>query len=461
MKKIKINKKLTISAASVMIVVTLVSIGLNLYFVNKFYIYEKTKILTKLSDEMSLKSFKDIQKNIDNLEKDNGIVISYTADNGNLDKINSDIIYGFESKKIKLNKFWITEDTLNKLNYESVNKIYDQGIQKYKVLTKFVKVDGYIIAIGMPLPYMNDAISIINKFNIYLNIFSIILIIVLVSILAKKITNPIQNLKVLSEDISNLNFRKEEIDTGDEIEELAVSINSMSESLEAAHNKINDQNEMLKELISDISHELKTPLALVKVYSQGIEDGLDDGTYIQIVQENIDNMDNLIERLLFWGKIEKNVIEKKYFKIDDKVSNLLNKYSILINEANIKVSLNIDKGEEYIIFEDEESIDVVLNNLITNAIKYTNNNEVNLNIYKENGNIIFNIKNGIDKKSIDKIENIWRPFYVLEESRSKELSGTGLGLSIVKKILEKNDLLYGLNIVDESIEIYIKFVTFM
>ncbi|MEG2867368.1 MAG: two-component sensor histidine kinase, partial [Terrisporobacter sp.] len=131
--------------------------------------------------------------------KDNGIVISYTADNGNLDKINSDIIYGFESKKIKLNKFWITEDTLNKLNYESVNKIYDQGIQKYKVLTKFVKVDGYIIAIGMPLPYMNDAISIINKFNIYLNIFSIILIIVLVSILAKKITNPIQNLKFLSE----------------------------------------------------------------------------------------------------------------------------------------------------------------------------------------------------------------------------------------------------------------------
>ncbi|MGL4570422.1 MAG: HAMP domain-containing sensor histidine kinase [Clostridium sp.] len=459
--KIKINKKLTISAASVIILVTLVSIGLNLYFVNKFYIYEKTKILTKISDEMSMKSLEDIQKNIDNLEKDNGIVISYTADNGNLDKINADIIYGFESKKIKLNKFWITEDTLNKLNYESVSKIYDQGIQKYKVLTKFVKVDGYIIAIGMPLPYMNDAIYIINKFNIYLNIFSIILIIVLVSILAKKITNPIQNLKVLSEDISNLNFRKEKIDTGDEIEELSESINSMSESLESAHNKINSQNEMLKELISDISHELKTPLALIKVYSQGIEDGLDDGTYIKTLEENIGNMDNLIERLLFWGKIEKNEIEKKYFKLDDMVINLLNKYNVLINEANIKVSLNVNKVDEYIIYEDKESIEVVLNNLITNSIKYTNNNEININIYKENGNIIFNIKNGIDKKSIDKIENIWRPFYVLEESRNKELSGTGLGLSIVKKILEKNNLIYGLNVDNGNIEMFIKFVTFV
>ncbi len=168
-------------------------------------------------------------------------------------------------KKIKLNKFWITESTLNTLQEKSVNKIYDQGVSKYKVLTKFIKIDNFIIAIGLPLPHMEEAIVIINRFNIFIMTISVILIIFLVVIISKKITRPLESLKNLSQDIANLKFRKEEIKTNDEVGELAKSINIMSEKLEKAHGEINDQNNRLRDLMSDVSHELKTPLSIVKV----------------------------------------------------------------------------------------------------------------------------------------------------------------------------------------------------
>ncbi|WP_309559712.1 ATP-binding protein [Clostridium tagluense] len=109
------------------------------------------------------------------------------------------------------------------------------------------------------------------------------------------------------------------------------------------------------------------------------------------------------------------------------------------------------------MYGDKEGLDTVLNNLITNAIKYTNNNEVQIEIFKENNNVIFSIVNGLEKSSGENLENIWDPFYVLEKSRSKELSGTGLGLSIVKKILEKHNLNFGFNVKEDKIEFYIIF----
>ncbi|MBW9146505.1 HAMP domain-containing histidine kinase [Clostridium sp. CM027] len=455
--RIKISKKFTLSIASVTIFVTIISMVINVFFIERFYMFKKTRTLDQISEQINRKKTDYIFKNIDEMEKKNDVTIVYSEASSDINNINEDLITKFSSNKIKLNKFWLTEDTLSKLNSKSINKIYDQGVTKYKVLTKFIKVDKYIFAIAMPLPYMGETIDIINKFNIYLNIFSLILIIILVGFFSKKIIKPLELIKELSKDIANLNFRKEEIKTNDEIEELAISINSMSESLEQAHKEINFQNEKLKTLISDMAHEVKTPLALIKAYGQGIEDGLDDGTYMGIINEQIDHMDSLVENLLFLSKLEKKELKKANFSLKRKFSSVLKKYKLLIDEANINFISNINKDEEYIVYGDEEGIDIVLNNLITNAIKYTNNNEVEVEIVKEDNKTMFSIKNGLEESSKEDLENIWTPFYVLEKSRSKELSGTGLGLSIVKKILEKHNLDFGFNVKQNKIEFCIIF----
>ncbi|AOR25155.1 sensor histidine kinase (plasmid) [Clostridium taeniosporum] len=455
--QIKIRKKLSIWISLIVVCISIISIAINVIFVDKYYIYEKRKILNKVGEEIVGIPAKDIINNIDKIEEDSAVIIVYSDINGNLEYINEDIIRLFEKKKIKLNKFWITKDTLNKLESSSVNKIYDQGLTKYKVLTKFIKIDDYLFVIGMPLVNMDETIGIINKFNMFLMVISIILILFLIYIISKKIVRPIENLKELSRDIAVLNFRKEDIKTNDEIEELAESINEMSEKIEKAHNEINTQNKRLKGLISDISHELKTPLALVKVYSQGLEDGLDDGTYIETIQKEVDNMNFLIEKLLFWAKLENKKINKSKFDLGKKIIATTNKYKLIIKENKIDLSLNIDATKEYIVNGDEDGIEVVLNNLITNAIKYTYDKKIEISIFHENNKIKFTIANGINKYNIDEFENIWRPFYVLEKSRSKELSGTGLGLPIVKSILDNHSFDCGFNIENDKIEFFVTF----
>ncbi|MDV9890106.1 HAMP domain-containing sensor histidine kinase [Clostridioides difficile] len=231
----------------------------------------------------------------------------------------------------------------------------------------------------------------------------------------------------------------------------------MSEKLEKAHNELNKRNENLKTFISDASHEIKTPIALIKAYAIGMKDGLDDGTYTDTIIEQAENMTNTINSLLYWAKYEKKERSLCLVDLKERLYKSLKNYELLIDKGGISVKCNVD-DRELIISSDEDSIEVVFNNLISNAIKYTNNNEIEINLFEENERIILSIKNGIDCDMEDEIENIWKPFYVLEKSRSKELSGTGLGLTIVRTILEENNFRYRVEICDKIIAFYIIFI---
>ena len=120
---------------------------------------------------------------------------------------------------------------------------------------------------------------------------------------SKRVISPLEELSELTKDIALLNFKKVHIRTGDEIEDLSNSINVMSEQLEIAHNKLEDKNENLKHLIATISHEFKTPLALIKAYSIGVNDGIDDGSYTEVILEQVDNISKLVDDMLLLSKI--------------------------------------------------------------------------------------------------------------------------------------------------------------
>lgn len=394
---------------------------------------------------------------IEKLESENEVVIAYANLSEDIDQINAEIIFIFEKNKIKLNKFWITEETISVLEKRDVSKIYDQGVTKYKVLTRFLKIDNYIYAIGMPLPYIYETIQILNRFNIFISIISIITIILLVFVLSRKIVKPLENLKELSKDIAVLNFKKIDIQTNDEIEDLALSINKMSESLEKAHNEISSQNKRLKQLLSDISHELKTPLALIKIYNQGIDDGLDDGTYIGIINEQVERMNVLIEKLLFWAKLDNRILNKSKFSLKNIVESTNEKYKLLLKQNNINLIYIVDKESNFQVYADKEMIQIVLDNLITNAIKYTDNKEINVHLKQEEKDIKLIVANGIKKEHIRNVDELWTPFYVAEKSRNKNLSGTGLGLSIVQNILQRHELKFDFEVINEKIVFYIEF----
>ncbi|WP_223145584.1 histidine kinase [Sporosarcina sp. ANT_H38] len=424
---------------------------------DRYYIYEQRKVLDEVASDILSVPENDFLNGLKQIEEEYAVTIVHSEISGSLNQINERIKLAFEIKKIKLNKFWITESTLNALQEKNINKIYDQGVSKYKVLTKFIKIDNTIIAIGFPLPHMEEAIEIINRFNMFFMIISVILIIFLVVIISKKITRPLESLKNLSRDIADLKFRKEEIKTNDEVGELAKSINSMSEKLEKAHYEINAQNMRMRELMSDVSHELKTPLSIVKVYEQGILDGLDDGTFRDVIEEQIEKMDLLIAKLLFWTELESSSLNKSAFDLGKRIIAITGKYTLIIQENSIDFSLNIDADEDYFIHAEQEGIDVVLDNLITNAIKYSNDKRIEITLTKSNNIVKLTIANGVGEIDENELESIWRPFYVLEKSRSKELSGTGLGLPIIKTILDNHNLDFGFELKNNRLTFSVTF----
>lgn len=453
----KLNKKLSISICIAVILVSFVSLNINKLFIHRYYLHEKKQIINNLGEDISKLSTQKLMSEINNLEQENNVTIVYTQVNLNSSNVEYEVSENFShefwKKGISLKKFWISKDSLYKLNDQSVNKIYNQGKSKYSLLVKFIKKDDYIFAIGTTIEHSQETIEIINRFNIMMSAFSVILISILTFILSNKIIKPIEKLKLLSNDISKLKFRTEEIKTNDEIEELSQSINKMSVNLEKAHNELNNRNENLKRFISDASHEMKTPVALIKAYAIGIQDNIDDGTFIDTIIEQSEHLTDLINTLLYWSKYEKKEFNMCNFDLKEKLIHCIKKYEILIEERNIKLNIKID-NENFMINADEDSIEIVLNNLISNAIKYNSNNKIDIFLLKDNDEIFVCVKNGVNNINKEEIENIWKPFYVLESSRSKELSGTGLGLSIVKEILEAHKFEYGADINDEDIEFF-------
>lgn len=424
--------------------------------VDKFYILDKRKNLNQVYEEILERSINDVLKDIESIENRTSIIIVYDKIHSNIYKLNEDIFNELYKKKIRLNKFWITEETLDKLDRTSVNTIYTQQVVKYKFYTKVFKKDDYIFVIGTTLSDIDEIIGIINKFIVIMCIFSIIVNWILVQFNIGMITKHIKNIKSQSMDISHLNFRTQNIKTCDEIEDLSRSINYMSDSLKKAHDEINSQNEKLKELLCNVAHEIKTPISIIRAYAQGIEDGFDNGTYLNIIYDEISKIDGLIENLHMYFKIRQEDIEKMDIDVSEILESLIRKYSLILKENNIKVYLNFDEQEFYIICMNNNHLNILLENLITNGIKYTTNNKIEIYLTREYNMIRFMIINGIENFDID-VDKLWIPFYVKDKSRDKNFSGTGLGLSIIKEILEIYKFKYGINCADNKFKFYIDF----
>ncbi|WP_175403439.1 MULTISPECIES: HAMP domain-containing sensor histidine kinase [Bacillaceae] len=400
----------------------------------------------------------EFKQSINQLEQENNVTIAYEPIQTNLDHFNGILRDNLYQKRVTLNKFWVTEDTINQVKSgKRISKIYNQGKLKSSFLVDFIQKDNVFIVVGVSIVYLSDAVQIVNKFTIYIMIFLILMLILMVWIWSKKITDPLKELKDISIEIAQLEFKKAKISTNDEIEELAQSINEMSDKLRIAHDDLNQRNANLKTFISDISHELKTPLALIKAYSAGIKDGIDDGTYVDTIIRQTDQINRLIDKLLELSRIEREILHVEQFDLIKLFESSLENFEIELNQNNITLTKEYIGTNQLNIEVDRDQFEKVFNNLISNAIKYTKYPEIKIKIYEENEEILFKIKNETNLKNSTQIKQMWEPFYVMEASRNKHLTGTGLGLAIVKSILYRHHLKHDVELIDGNIQFSIHF----
>ncbi|TKH16332.1 HAMP domain-containing histidine kinase, partial [Bacillus wiedmannii] len=340
----KLGKKLFLSISLTVILIFTISLLLINYLLPKYNIYKTRESLEGITAQIQSIPSKQLDEAITSIENKGNVTIAYTSINNSEDRINDELRMQLTRKRVALNKLWITKEEVMKVkNFGQANKIYDQEKIKSSFFVKYIAKDDMLILVGVSIAHSNEIIKVLNSFYFYIFGITIFLIIVLVWILSTTITRPLKELSNVAEDISNLKFERAKVKTNDEIGDLANSINIMSEKLNEAHEDLTDRNEHLKRFMGDVTHELKTPIALVKAYSMGIKDGLDDGTYIDTIIKQTDLISNLIEELLRFSKLERDVLQKEEFDIKSLVQSILDKHKIELEskEINLQVNYNV------------------------------------------------------------------------------------------------------------------------
>ena len=259
--------------------------------------------------------------------------------------------------------------------------------------------------------------------------------------------NPIKKLQFAAENIKegNLDFSLETSSSDGELGELCVTFEQMRQRLKSnAEEKITNETEN-RTLISNIAHDLKTPITAVKGYSEGILDGVANtpekiDKYVRTIYNKASEMDTLINELTLYSKIDTNRIPYNFAKINvtEYFSDCVEEIGLDLEAKNIELSYSNYVDKKTLIIADPEQIRRVINNIIGNSVKYMDktNGSINIRINDVGDFIQVEIEDngrGIAQKDLP---YIFDRFYRADASRNSATGGSGIGLSIVKKIIE-------------------------
>ena len=215
------------------------------------------------------------------------------------------------------------------------------------------------------------------------------------------------------------------------------------------------QEEKRKELISSISHELKTPITIIQGNINGIKSGMYSENVYNDILEETNRLNELVMEMLEVSKLESPTfkLNKEPFDLGAVVLKEIDKLKGIAKEKSL--TINHNNYDELVVIGDEKRITQVVQNFLTNAIKYSPENEnINIDIKKEKEKYIFSIENFGVSLNEDELSRIWDSFYRKEKSRNKKFGGTGLGLSIVKRILEIHNSNFGVESGVNSVKFY-------
>jgi signal transduction histidine kinase len=232
------------------------------------------------------------------------------------------------------------------------------------------------------------------------------------------------------------------IKSKDELGELAESLNTMADELQQKMENLRRMDRMRTDFVANVSHELKTPLTLIRGYIETLEDrAMDDKKtatkFISIIKEHADRLGHIIDDLLSLSELElsDDSVHKTEFDLKELIDEISLGFGHALSEKKQKMTVNSD-GSDFRIKADRDKIEQVFVNLIDNAIKYTKESgRIEMLLIEHDRSVIVNVHDsgiGIPKEHR---ERIFERFYRVDKARSREVGGTGLGLSIVKHIV--------------------------
>ncbi len=355
------------------------------------------------------------------------------------------------------------------------DRSYAAKSDNFKIMKQFIANTEYFvfnspIDSGETLYVYSEVADVDNIVEVSGNAYSLIsiLMIIIMSLffylLVAKFTKPLVEMNDITKDMAALNFERKCNNYGkDEIGELGSSINTLSTTLDATLMDLKDKNARLekdiekrhqldnarKSFINNVSHELKTPIAIISGYAEGLCEGISDDPevikeYCQIINDESQKMNSLVVELLELSKLESQVqnFEPAYFDLGAKIFSLLNHLSLQFERNGITVINNIPSSLK--CYAQEDKIEIVLKNYITNAVSHcTKEKQIVIGSRDLGDTVEITVFNTGDNISEHDLPELWDSFYRADKSHGRSENRFGLGLSIVKSIMESHKCNYG------------------
>ena len=348
-------------------------------------------------------------------------------------------------------------------SYDICKSVDPQNNTEY--LTMWGNFDnGDIFIMRSPLESIRSAVTIFNRFIGVVGGCVILVSVLLAWYFSKRITEPIMELATLSQKMADLDFDAKYTSGGsNEIGVLGENFNRMSERLEQTISNLKEANyklqkdieqkekreNMRSEFLGNVSHELKTPIALIQGYAEGLKEGVNDDPesrefYCEVIMDEAGKMNRMVKNLLAWNQLEfgQDDVQFERFDITSLISGVLQSLDILIEQKEAQVIFR-HKNPVY-VWADEFKVEQVVRNYVNNALNHVDGEKViEIKITQENDMAKITVFNTGTPIPEEDLPHIWEKFYKVDKARTREYGGNGIGLSIVKAIMDSFGKGYG------------------
>ena len=342
--------------------------------------------------------------------------------------------------------------------YQLLRKTDTRLDSEYLVLVGVLE-NGDMVLMRTAVESIWESAAISNRFLLFAGAAAIVASLLVAFFTTRHITRPLQQLTDISKRMVDLDFNaKYESNQSNsyEVEELGNHINRLSENLERTISELKTANvelqddiekkiqidEMRKEFLSNVSHELKTPLALIQGYAEGLQECINDDAesrefYCDVIIDEADKMNRMVKKLLTLNQLEfgNDQVIMERFDMTELIRGVANSTKILMEQKGIR--LELEDSEEAWVWGDEFKVEEVITNYMSNAINHADGEKLIRVFYTRSEDklrvSVFNTGQPIPEEDIDKI---WVKFYKVDKARTREYGGSGIGLSIVKAIMD-------------------------
>ncbi len=390
------------------------------------------------------------------------------------------------SKRLWENFFHNFEEETGAAILETEENYTIQRIVDSRTQTEYIEIwgvfdNGNIFLFRSALEGIKDSVAIANRLLAYIGVAAMVISGIIIVRVSSKVTEPILELTEISERMARLDFdakycgsSKTEIELlGNNINELSNTLETTISELKTANNELqkdiehkNEIDEMRKEFLASVSHELKTPIALIQGYAEGLKEGINDDAesrefYCDVIIDEAAKMNNMVKKLLTLNQLEfgNDIISMERFDIAALIKNYIQSVEILTKQKGIQIRFD-QFAEAVYVWADEFKIEEVFGNYFSNAINYAARDKIiDVKLIRMDHKVRVSVFNTGEPIPEESLAHLWEKFYKVDKARTREYGGSGIGLSIVRAIMESMNQNYGVINYDNGVAFWFELET--